>query len=41
MEWILERLLPQANPDFEKVYEEDVVSWWFELDENELVVRAG
>ena len=36
---IAERLLPQANPDFEKVYEDHVVTWWFEIDKNNIVQR--
>jgi hypothetical protein len=35
---ILERLLPQANPDFERSYQE-VVDWWFELDDKNVVHR--
>ena len=36
---VAERLLPQANPDFEKVYQEEVVTWWFEIDDTNVVHR--
>lgn len=33
LEWILEKLLPKANPDFDLKYE-DVVIWFVEYDED-------
>jgi hypothetical protein len=36
---ILRRLLPQANPDFEKVYQNQVVTWWLEIDDKNVVCR--
>ena len=34
----LARILPLANPDFESAYE-NVVSWWLELDDENVVHR--
>lgn len=33
------RLLPQANPDFESAYQNEVTTFWLELDENNVVQR--
>jgi hypothetical protein len=34
----LRLVLPEANPDFEEAYEQ-VVTWWFEIDEHNTVRR--
>jgi hypothetical protein len=35
----MEYLLPQANPDFERAYRDEVVNWWLEIDDKNVVHR--
>jgi hypothetical protein len=36
--WVLNRLLPRANPDLDPVYEH-VTHWWLEVDDQGVVAR--
>lgn len=36
--WVLTRIIPKANPDFEQDYD-NVKKWWLEIEEKGLPVR--